>query len=174
MRKTLPLLLTFFLLWGCVGLPQAPQGVQEARVGVASVVAHIESAEANVQRAVPHVKPAGKPYLEMASDEHAAGLVSAQDTGTALNKAEAEATRTTTELKKLKATWYVRWGVKITRWFWGITIGWFIFCVVAIAAQLGNPLTITVRIIKFVVGLIPFTYIASLIGKMARQKRDGA
>ena len=174
MNRKVPLLLTLFVLWGCVGLSEAPEGVQEARQGVAAIVAHTESAEANVQRAMPLVKPAGKPYLEMASSEHGETLIAATDTGVALNKAETDAARIARELKDLRAKWYVRWGIKINRWFWSITIGWFIFCAVAIAAQLGNPLTITVRIIKFVVGLIPFTYIASLIGKMARQKRDGA
>ena len=182
MRRTAEILLVVILLTGCFGSgahDDAPQGVQDARTGVAAIVAHTDSAEANVARAVPFTRPAGQPYLEMASDEHAQVITATGEVSTALDVAQTDAVaervradEAEAALVKFQGKWWVRWGMKAEQWFWRITIGWFIFCIVAVAAQLGNPVAITVRIIKFIVGMIPFTYIASLLGKIVRKHRD--
>ncbi len=78
------------VICGCTGKTAAPQPdpVAQASVGVAGIVAHTESAERHVQKAIPHANSTGKVYLTAASDEHTEVLANAAHTYDALKGAQ--------------------------------------------------------------------------------------
>ena len=180
MKKTFFVVILVVILSGCqLFKPKTTEqsAVVSAQSGVAGIVAHTQSAECAVVAAKPHTNAQGKVSLETATAEHAAVIGETDKVSAALDKAltELDATQKETskvqgDYVKLTGKWYVRWGQKIERWFWYITIGWFVFCALAIWAQM-NPIAITAKVIKTIAGFIPFTYVASLIGKWGAGKR---
>lgn len=152
------------VICGCTGKTAAPQPdpVAQASVGVAGIVAHTESAERHVQKAIPHANPTGKVYLTAASDEHTEVLANAAHTYDALKGAQQQVTALNDTIadreaaySKLEGRWFVRWGRWIERLLWIIGITWLVLGVASVAFGLGNPLSWTWRIGKEITRLLP-------------------
>jgi hypothetical protein len=160
----LNLIVIVSVVCGCTSTIQAPQPdpVAQASVGVAGIVAHTESAERHVRRAIPHANPTGKVYLTAASDEHAEVLANVAHTYDVLKGAQQQVatladsiTQGQAAYSKLESRWYVRWGRRIERLLWIIGITWLVLGVASVAFGLGNPLSWTWRIGKELTRLLP-------------------
>ena len=160
--KRILIMLTVLLLVGCRAnsrvTPEPARGIEEASSGVAGVQAHNQSAEAAVVAAKPHVKPAGAPYLETASNEHAEVAKAADTIDAALSLArdERHAALQTALAQGARADaaesfWGYRWGQWMVMWKRRLVIGWSIFVILALVLKLGNPFEMTGGILRTVI-----------------------
>jgi DNA replication protein DnaC len=124
MKKIAMCMAALVMLCGCTGKTAAPQPdpVAQAAVGVAGIVAHTESAERHVQKAIPHANPTGKVYLNAASDEHTEVLANAAHAYDALQGAQRQVATLNEAIAerraaytRLEGRWYVRWGRQVQR-----------------------------------------------------------
>lgn len=163
-RYWLNLIVIVSVIAGCTGQAVAPQPdpVSQASEGVAGIVAHTESAERHVQKAIPHANPTGKVHLAAASEEHTEVLADAAQTHDALNSTRQQVAKLNDTISdgqaaygKLEGRWYVRWGRWIERLLWIIGISWLVLGAASVVFGLGNPLSWTWRIGKEITRLLP-------------------
>jgi hypothetical protein len=140
----------------------ARAAVTDAAFGVAGVVAHTESAERHVQKAVPHTDRTGKIHLSAATDEHQAVMVKAEQARGALDTAATRVTALESQIvaarvdyTALESRWYVTWGRRIERALWVIGVSWLVLGIASVIFGLGNPLSWTWRIGKEITRLVP-------------------
>jgi|GEM_PF-2147578 len=152
------------VIGGCAGPAAAPlpDPVSQAAEGLAGIVAHTESAERHVQKAIPHADSNGKVHLAAASDEHAEVLADAAHTYDALKGAQQQVAALAdtiadreADYAELEGRWYVRWGRRIERALWFIGITWLLLGAMSVIFGLGNPLSWTWRIGKELTRLLP-------------------
>ena len=185
MRKNffLNLIVIVSVVCGCAHTVSAPppDPVAEASVGVAGVVAHTESAERHVQKAMPHANPTGKVYLTAASEEHTEVLASAAHTQDALTATRQEVGKLNDALadqqatyQKLESRWFVRWGRWIERMLWIIGITWLLLGAASVALGMGNPLSWTWQLGKEITRFLPVMNAFSWIRDWIAARRAGS
>ena len=152
--KMYVLLIVALLLAGCAHSTSTPP-ITLASEGVAGIVAHTESAERDVQNAIPHTDATGKVQLSAASDEHGAILMSAVKTRAALDAADKQAQAAAAALSRLEGRWYVHWGRWIEHVLWIIGVSWLVLGVAAMFLGMGNPLSWTGWLGEELVRLLP-------------------
>ena len=158
---------------------EAQMAIGGAQTGVAGIVAHTESAQRNVEQAVPHADDVGKVSLAAAGQEHKAVLVEASKTsaslteaGTKVRELDDQLADSQTRYAQLEARWYVRWGRWLTRAFWIVVISWLVLGVGAIALGIGNPLGWASSLGKEIVRLLPAMNVFAWIRDWIAAKRS--
>jgi len=169
----LSFVLAFLPIAGCATRP-ATQPISLAAEGVAGIVAHTESAERDVQNAVPHTDATGKVHLSAASDEHGAILIGATKTRAALDAADKQAKAAAEALSNLEGRWYVRWGRWIEHALWIIGLSWLALGVAAMFLGMGNPLSWTAWLGEELVRLLPMMNPFSWVRAWITAHRTGA
>lgn len=163
-KLKLNLIVILSAVCGCASSTSSPppDPIAEAGEGVAGIVAHTESAERHVQRAIPHADTTGKVYLTAASEEHTEVLSDVAETKTALVAAKTQVNTLNTTIadreasyRKLEGRWFVAWGRRLERLFWIVTLSWLTLGVASVVFGLGNPLSWTWRIGKEITRLLP-------------------
>lgn len=144
-----------FLL-SCRHASPVSEAMTNAESGVAAIVAHTDSAEHHVQAAIPESSPTGQVHLQSASDEHSFVLTEADDVSRELKQARADYAATYDDLTTLKAKWYVRWGIRIQRWFWIGLLTWGGLGIASVVLGAVSPLGLGFRISKEIVRFLPF------------------
>lgn len=178
----LALLVTLYLA-GCTTqrnpAESARAGVSDAASGVAGVVAHTQSAQRQVDQAIPYTDDTGKMHLAAATDEHAEVLADAAETLQALDATSKEISVMECQMKTeknryslLESEWYVRWGRWLERALWILGLSWLGLGVASIVFGIGNPLSTTFRIGKEITRMVPlmnpFSWVRNWI--LARRK----
>jgi hypothetical protein len=133
-----------------------------AHRGMAAVAAHGNSARRHIHSALPYASDVGQAHLSAALDEQWMALESLKQIDRALTNVQRGMVRMQTaaadadaRVQRLENRWYVRWGRRIERAFWIITIGWLVMGVASILLGLGNPLGWGMRLSREIVRLIP-------------------
>ncbi|WP_428937764.1 hypothetical protein [Fontivita pretiosa] len=169
-------------LAGCrTRLAPIAQPVVAASDGVAGVVAHTESAERHVQRAVPHSDSTGKVYLAAASDEHKEVLLDAEQTKVAIQATQRQITSLNDQInrqelgyQRLESRWYVVWGRRIDRAVWIIGVSWLILGVASVVLGMGSPLGWGAKLGKEIVRLVPAMNVFAWLRDWIKRRRDYA